>query len=171
MIELRGALRYSDILRFQYFHTLRKSAWALGVLFLFLGFEWIAPVLLTNWPEGGLRVALLLCGIMAAVIGITPYRTARQLWTKQPSLAEEGVIRFSNEGLSGESPSVTWTYKWPMIRSVQQTGTAYLLYQSPQAALIVPKRAFVDSAAEEDWLRQIPASIPIHPVSLIGRWF
>lgn len=171
MIELRGALTFSDMLRFQYFHTLRKSLWFFPILVLALSFEAFAAIKTPEWSERNHSPILLLCGIWVLCIGIAPYWTARQLWKKQPSLAEEGVIRFSADGLSGETPSVTWTYKWSMIRSVEQTNTAYLLYQSPQAALVVPKRAFADSQAQAEWLKTIPASIPVKPVSLIGRWF
>jgi hypothetical protein len=155
-----GTLAFEDIVRFQYFHINRRL-WPLtlmvllGALFAVLG---IAAVSLTGDIERiknpGLLYAILLC--WALLFLGSPVLAARKQYRKQQYLREEMQYDFTNDGVGLQGPSFSTKIAWPLVQSVYETKTGFLIYQSPQSAWILPKRFFPtgDTAVWKKFVRE-----------------
>lgn len=169
-IELRGTLRVSDLIRFQYFNILRLL-WPLlllgvpfvplNILMFFLGDDW-RPIATNALPFSGLILFWLLL----------PPVSARWQLSKRPYLSEEMRYCFDIEGARLTAPSFSTFMKWPAIHAVRETKSAFLVYSAPNVAQLVPKTLFPTEADVIAWREAVGTWITpksIRSPGLLGR--
>jgi hypothetical protein len=181
-IELRGTAGAEDLIRFQSFHTMR-SRWlripaAVVALIVLL---WLLIVFLTSGTEeqkrngvANITPMIFLLGYSALFVVVVPRFAAKLQVRQQPYLTEETRYVFTPEKVTAEAVSTSFSLAWSMIRDVRETRSLFLLYHSPRAAVLIPKRYFADAQAMDQWRQLVIQSAPKHRIEkpgLIGRWF
>ena len=165
VFELHGTLDRSDLTRFQYFHTLRRT-WPVAVfvaLILILVLPLGALAMIAN-PDSDWRPVLtnalpfvLLLVFWLFLLGGMPFRNARKALTTQGYLREPITYTFTDETISGTGPSIRWSIAWNVMKRIRETRSLFLLYHAPNVAVILPKRFFQSSSEMDAW-RQFVAT-------------
>ena len=174
VVELRGTLLLTDMVRFQYFHSFRRS-WLLAaiVVCLVVGLALAAIVPGTRQVIGpGVPCALLLL-LWFAALTFAPYLNARKQYAALDRMRGPLALTYTMEGFSGTAPGTTWTNAWGNLKFLRETKSLFLLYQLPNYALIVPKRFFESPVQMETWRRMASRGIApkgIDKSGLVARW-
>jgi len=155
-LKIQFDLDQNDILRFAEQHitrspTKRRMDWFFMVVpttALFLGFLYVARAK----PLHGVLVGLFAAAVYLAVgllAGPPAMRTfLRRTFNDGPQHAWLGhhVVEVSEEGVSDTGDHGQLTIRWSGIGRVREDEHYVYLYTQPDAALVVPKRAFADPA-------------------------
>lgn len=173
MLQLRGTLTLGDLIRFQYFHVLRRT-WPGLILVLLVGVALLALVL--EAPNPGLVKAIplgTLFFIWIVLLAITPYWNARRQFSRQRYLRDPISLVFSKDEVQSNGPSVSSAWKWSVIRTIYETKSQFLLYYAPNQALLLPKRFFANDAELDDWRSIVRSAMSPKNIqeSAMGRWF
>ena len=164
-IEINGALTLGELTRFHYFHLWRKS-WKLGIISILLVAS--AAVALGNFSST-LDAFVV---VWIAVIILIPYRSARKQWKLMPYLAEPLCQTFTTQTIRRTSPSISSDVNWSVVREIYETRSFFLLYISPNQALIVSKRFFPDAVTLHAWKELAKSQTPrFIEDNFIARWF
>jgi hypothetical protein len=110
--------------------------------------------------------------LMVALLFSLPLISARWALAKQPYLAEEMTYSFDAQGVRLAAASFSATAKWPIVRAIRETKSAFLLYEAPYAARIVPKHFFRSERELVAWKGAVTAWIApksIHAPGLVGK--
>ena len=89
----------------------------------------------------------------------TPPETARKGLASQAYLREPITYAFTADTISGTSPSVQWTIGWSVVKRICETKSLFLVYQTSNAAVIVPKRFFQDPSEIDSWRQFVGAHL------------
>jgi hypothetical protein len=173
-VEVTGTLTLKDLTRFHYFHTNRRT-WSISLLAILYFPVWAAagfllPAVRNAWPDYfsdtlPVTIGLLLWLFAATVL---PRRSARRMFVSQPYLQEPITYTFAPRTISCSSQSTDWNVDWNSLQVVRETKSMYLLYTSPSAALIVPKRFFRSRMLLQDWLFLVHEFAPDHAIERPG---
>jgi hypothetical protein len=176
---LAGTLTLSDVVRFTYFHSNRRF-WALSgfaLLMLLIGVLGIIAVLLpgskgTLANPGGYYVFMLFWAML--LLG-SPYLAARAQHKRQQYLREPIQYRFNDDGARLEGPSFSSEIKWSLVQRINETKSAFLIYQAPQLAWILPKRFFHCDTDLQGWKKYAVVHLLrpglFHEPGWVGSWF
>jgi hypothetical protein len=143
-LQPAGELAPADVIRFSYFHYVRRF-WIVGVWLLFLFFlAGLGAVFSSGDPDNPQnRGALYLPTLVVALLMFgLPYLSARRQHAKLLYLREPMRYYFTNEGIRLEGPNFSSEIAWKLVQRVYETKRAFLIYQSSQTAWILPKRFF-----------------------------
>jgi hypothetical protein len=83
---------------------------------------------------------------------------------------------FTSERIRLEGANFFSEINWPLVHGVYETKGAFLIYQSPQAAWILPKRFFWGEEREVERWRQFVIQHLTKPglfrrPEVLGAWF
>jgi hypothetical protein len=181
VLELQGTLNLADVLRFQYFHTLRRT-WPIAafiILFVLLVVPLAVFAVVAN-PESGWTPViknalpfLLLLLLWFILLGIMPYRNARKVLASQAYLREPIAYTFTDEAISGTGPSTQWRIAWSVVKRIRETKSLFLVYQAPNLAIIVPKRFFQNHSHLDSWRQLVAAQVGskcVETPGFVGRF-
>jgi hypothetical protein len=164
VFELRGTLTLSDLVRFQYFHFLRRTWWVvIPCLLIMLAGVILAAVLAlvfndyqTARTSGTPFVAvfLLLCAMT-----ICPYIGARKQLRTGVSIREPFVYSFSPQGILYHNAFSSGETSWKVFWRICETKSLFCLYSSATSAWVLPKRFFKDEAEQSGWRRLVEQQI------------
>ena len=164
VFELRGTLTLSDLVRFQYFHFLRRTWWVvIPCLLIMLAGVTLAAVLAllfndyqTARTSGTPFVAvfLLLCAMT-----ICPYIGARKQLRTGVSIREPFVYSFSPQGILYHNAFSSGETSWKVFWRICETKSLFCLYSSATSAWVLPKRFFKDEAEQSGWRRLVEQQI------------
>jgi hypothetical protein len=154
-LQPAGELTLADVIKFSYFHYALRF-WSVTLLCLLFSLFGLITVLLTGDPErlqnpGFFYVIMLLFALLQ--LGL-PYLCARKQYARLRYLREPMRYQFTNEMIRLEGPSFSGEITWPLVHSVYETRSTFLIYQSPQVAWILPKRFFCGESQEIQRWRQ-----------------
>ncbi len=181
MIEVSGTLTRAEVMRMQYFHTLRRL-WPVVVLAVLLLLVTLPPflfVLITasqsEWRSvlSNLGPFIFFLLMWVFLLTVSPYWNARKQFAAQSPLSEPVTYLFTPENLSAKGPSVSWTMTWGTLKHVRETKSLFVLYHHKKIAILVPKRFFHDDAEIRAWRQLVLSSVAtkrIEAPGLIGRW-
>lgn len=175
-IELSGTLTQPDLCRSLYFHANRgrRVVATLFAIFCLLLVLVVTPVL---WSRERLVDAIpyilfLLFWVNLFLAG--PYRAARTAYKNVPYLTQPLLYRFSDEGIFTEGTNASSKVGWPMIESVDETKSLFLVYQPGEIMWVLPKRFFESTSQIQKWTRCIQAHLTdskkFHKQTWIGSW-
>jgi hypothetical protein len=109
-----------------------------------------APASTFRISDPDLLVPLIPWAFLVAVVllaaGVHRRRGLHKLWEVQPPLRRPHQAEFSDYGVIVSDPYVRTVSKWQAFEGFRETPNLFVLYTSPLAFLIVPKRAFADEA-------------------------
>ena len=88
----------------------------------------------------------LLVGVALLAATVQQRRGLYKLWEVQPPLRRPHQADFSDYGVIVSDAYVRTTSQWQAFEGFRETPSLFVLYTSPLAFLIVPKRAFTDPA-------------------------
>jgi hypothetical protein len=158
VFELGGTFTLSDVVRFQYFHSLRRTWWVVIVVTLIVLAEVILAVVLAlefhNYQivRYGTPIALLFL-LWLGIITVLPYSAARKQLKTGVSLREPIIYTFSPQGIRYKSAFSSGDTSWKAFWRICETKSLFCLYSSASSALVLPKRFFKDEAEEGGWRR------------------
>jgi hypothetical protein len=109
---------------------------AAGSAFRFTDPDLLVPLI----PWVFLTAVLLLAGMVQQRRGLY------KLWEVQPPLRRPHQAEFSDYGVVVSDALTRTVSRWPAFEGFRETPNLFVLYTSPLAFLIVPKRAFADAA-------------------------
>ena len=141
--QAAGQLTSSDVIRFSYFHFLRRF-WVIVVVILLFSLFGLFAVLLTGDPERLQNPGsfyLMGLGIVFLNLGY-PYVGARIQYSRRRYLREPMRFYFTPERVRLEGANFSGEMTWALVHSVCETKAAFLIYQTSQTAWILPKRFF-----------------------------
>jgi hypothetical protein len=178
LVELSGTLAFRDLLRFQYFHSYRRTWWIIALMLL----GTLVGVLLTVvavLPNSDFELArrsgtwFLLLLIFWVVIVTTPYRGAKRLMKTNASVSAPITWIFSSRGMHRTGLRFSSEISYEALWAVRETKSLYLLNLSAASALLLPKRFFRDAVQQNDWRIFVEQRISpkrITRLGLLGRW-
>ena len=174
--ELGGTFTLSDVVRFQYFHALRRTWWVvIGVTLIVLAEVILAAVLALEFHNYeivryGTPIALLFL-LWLGIITVLPYTAARKQLKTGVSLREPIIYPFSPQGIHYKSAFSSGETSWKAFWRICETKSLFCLYSSASSALVLLKRFFKDEAEQSDWRRLVEQQIaPNHARETRGRW-
>jgi len=88
----------------------------------------------------------LLVAVLLLASAVQQRRGLYKLWEIQPPLGRPHQADFSDYGVIVSDAYVRTTSQWQAFEGLRETPNLFVLYTSPLAFLIVPKRAFADAA-------------------------
>ena len=164
VIELRGTFMLSDLVRFQYFHSLRRTWWVkIVVTLLVLAEVIVAAVLAVEFHNyeivryGTPIVALFL--VWLGVIAVLPYSAARKQLKTGVSIREPIIYTFSPQGIRYKSAFSSGETSWKAFWGIYETKSLFCLYFTAASAWVLPKRFFKDEAEQSGWRRLVEEQI------------
>jgi hypothetical protein len=177
-IEAAGELELADVIRFQYFHF-AKTRWIPICTIATLAFSifGLAAVLSTGDPERLRNPGsyYLIFPIFALLAWAAPYFAARKQFAKIQWLREPMRYRFDDEGPHVAGPSFSGTIVWKVLPGIHETKTLFIVYQTSQAAWIIPKRFFWGDERELTRFRSFAIAHlaepgKFHSIVFPGKW-
>jgi hypothetical protein len=87
-----------------------------------------------------------LVAVTLLAAAVQQWRGLYKLWEIQPPLRRPHQADFSDYGVIVSDAYVRTTSQWQAFEGFRETPNLFVLYTSPLAFLIVPKRAFADAA-------------------------
>jgi hypothetical protein len=156
----------ADVIKFAYFHHLRKW-WSFIALLLAFCLFGIAVCLSTGDPSR-LRnpgVSYILGLLLASIQLAIPYVSGRMQYARTKLLREPMRFYITSEKVSLQGASYSSEMTWALVKSVHETRNAFLIYQTSKVAWILPKRFFWGNADLEAHFRQLLSR------TLGQRWF
>jgi len=175
-LQPAGQLTVADVVRFGYFHYIRRF-WPLTAFCLALSLLGFLSVLSSGDSERLQNPGLFYVFLFVFTFlqfGI-PYLGARRQYAALRYLREPMRFHFTTERIRLEGPSFSGEASWPLVHSVYETKNAFLIYQSSQAAWILPKRFFWGEDQEIQRWRQFVIQHLTKPglfrkPELLGAW-
>jgi hypothetical protein len=143
--ELRGTLMLSDLVRFQYFHSLRRTWWfVITVALVVFVASILATVLALVFDDSriatyGSPILLLFLMWVGAVV-VLPQSAARKQLKTGASLREEIIYTFSAQGIHYSSAFSSGETSWKAFWGICETKSLFCLYFTATSALVLPKR-------------------------------
>jgi len=180
-IEATGTLTFSDLARFHYFHSLRRTWW-IGLLAMVMPPATVAALFLTGATVRRPGVAavetpvwpfLILPAVSFLAAGVLPYWRARRQYRSQTSLRDAITYTFRADAIGGQTRGASWQIGWDRVHKLRETKSLFLLYQSSKVAVLVPKRFFRGMAEMERWRALAEARTApkgIEKPGVAGRW-
>jgi hypothetical protein len=162
--ELRGTFTLSDLVRFQYFYSLRRIWWVTIVVTLLVFAEVIlAAVLVVEFHNYeivryGTPIVLLFL-LWLGVIAVLPYGAARKQLKTGVSIREPIIYAFSPQGIRYKSAFSSGETSWKAFWRICETRRLFCLYFSANSAWVLPKRFFKDEAEQSGWRRLVEEQI------------
>ena len=176
-LQAAGELTFPDVVRFQYFHYIRRFGLVTGFCLLFSLFGF-AAVLSTGDPErlrnpGVFYVILFFLVLLQ--LGL-PYLGARRQYATLGFLRGPMRYHFTSERVRLEGSSFSGEIAWPLVNRVYETKRAFLIYQTPQTAWILPKRfVWGEDKEVQRWrlfvTRHLTKPKLFRRPELLGAWF
>jgi hypothetical protein len=164
VFELSGKITFNDILKFQYFHCLRRIWWFVAllttILFVILGVAAVVSVVFRSIEVA--RAALPIAGatlFWLAVVGGMPYLAARRQYSTMIALGKPVTFRFSYEGVHSVTGYSSGDVSWKAFWTIREAKTFFALHFSAGSAWILPKRFFADTSQQEKWRELVEAQI------------
>jgi hypothetical protein len=179
VFEARGILTLGDLVRFQYFHILRRTWWiAAAVVVLLTGtmtFYIITGLGAADWGVMLRTVSpyVLLLVLWVLLVGVMPYWKARRQFQSQSYFGNPITYTFTPETIGGQVTGGSWQVAWKMVHQLRETRSLFLLYQASSIAVLVPKRFFRSQSEMNQWrqlTRMCLASEQIEAPGVIARW-
>jgi YcxB-like protein len=122
----------------------RRSAVAVGVMFVLAYVVWMAIARIDQWPTIG--VVALNAGFAAVVLFLianyfllVPF-TTRRTYRKHRALHRPYTFAWSESGLTITSESGEWKVAWSDYLKWDENAQIFLLYQAPRLFNMLPKR-------------------------------
>ncbi len=176
--ELGGTFALNDFVRFQYFHSLRRTWWfVIIVTLVVLVAGVLAAVLALVFHDS--RTAtygspiLLLFLMWLGTIVVLPQSAARKQLRTGASLRDPINYTFSAQGIHSKSAFSSGETSWKAFWEVCETKTLFCLYFTSSSALVLPKRFFKDEVELSGWRSLVEEQIApkkiIEP-GFVGRW-
>jgi hypothetical protein len=174
-----GVLSLSDIVRFQYFHLMRKAWPAALVIALMLLACIVGTCLillagdLSRLVNPGLFLVIFSLG--ACLLGASPYWSARKQFSTQKFLQKPMRFTFGLDRVRLEAPDFAGELSWPIVHRVDETNSLFLIYHNPHIAWILPKRFFWgEEQLIQQWrdfaAKQLGKPHRLHRHDVLGKW-
>ena len=164
VLEFRGTITVSDVLRFQYFHWFRTTWWFVALVYLFLvGIVVVAAT----------AAVVLLFLVWTAPLVVLPYMAAKKHLRTCVELREPIAYTFSEQSIHFTSAHSSSDISWKALYRVRETKSMFCLYFGASSAWLLPKRFFKDANEQNSWRQLVeqqilPATIA-RPGFIIGR--
>ena len=176
VFELQGTVGFRELLRFQYFHILRRTWWFILPLLLFLLVITVisaASALIFRSMDIASKGTpfLLLLLFWGGLFCYCPYLGAKRLVKTSSLFGRQGVYRFSLENIHFAGTDTSSDTSWTAIWAVRETKTMFLLYFNEYSAYILSKSFFSGAAEQNAWRQLIEQRISpktISPPGFIG---
>jgi hypothetical protein len=179
MFEIHGTFDLNDLIRFQYFHTLRRT-WPVAVfvaliLILIAPLGALAIIDFESWGQAFTNALpfVLLLAFWLFLLGVMPYRNAKKALIAHSYVRVPITYTFTDEVISAAGPSVCWSLAWNVMKQMRETRSLFLLYHAPNLAVIVPKRFFQRASEMQEWRQFVSTHLGskrIDTVGLVARW-
>jgi hypothetical protein len=124
---------------------------ALAVLFARMAMDFINGLASGREPDLSALFAILISLSMLPFLYIRMRLASRNLG--------EQTWRFSEEGITLQSPQVSSTYKWEHFGKVAADAWFYYLYYAKNASVYIPRRAFATPEKETAFRNLIPSQL------------
>jgi hypothetical protein len=177
LLQPSGRLNRTDVVKFAYFHHLRRF-WLLIGLCLAFSMLGILAVVTSDDPDrlqnpGSAYFFLLVFGLIQ--LGL-PCLSGWRQYSKMQVLREAMRFHITGEKIRLEGPNFSSEVMWPLVQAAYETRNAFLIYQSAQMAWILPKRFFWGDSELLAQGRQIISQSLVKPrrlrsVALLSSWF
>ena len=177
VIELGGALSFSELLKFQYFNMLRRTWWIVALLIVFLALVSIAAIAValmfhnTDVAINAMPFYLLLV-LWCLVYVYCPYAMARKLFKTSSLIRTQQMYRFSRRHIHTAGPDSSGEISWTALWAVRETRSMFCLYLNEYSALVIPKRFFGSSDDEAAWRQLVEKQVAPKKISspnIVGR--
>jgi hypothetical protein len=154
----------SDLVRFQYFHSLQRTWWFVVVVTLVvLAASLLATLLALMFNDSRVAIygspILLLFFVWVGAMVVLPQSAARKQLKTGVSLREPVIYIFSPQSIHYTSAFSSGEISWKVFWNICETKTLFCLYFTATSALILPKRFFKDEAEECGWRRLVEEQI------------
>lgn len=168
-IDVCGTATVVDIVKFAYFGTFRR----------------LWPVILLGLPILPINVAFFVAGDVSAGLNtgplsllvlfwiVLPYLSAKRQATTRPFLCEPMKYSFDAEGVRVTAQNFSTSMTWAIVKRVQETKSAILLYEGSNIGRIIPKHFFqtdANLAACRDFIAACISPKHIARPGIVGRW-
>lgn len=168
-IDVYGTATVADIVKFAYFNAFRRL-WPVILLWLI-----VLPINLAFFAAGYVNAGLNMGPFSLLVIFwiVIPYLSGRRQVTTRPYLCEPMKYSFDADGVRVTAQSFSTSITWSIVKRVQETKSAILLYEASNLARIVPKHFFqteADLAACKDFIAACISPKHIVRPGIVGRW-
>lgn len=177
LLQPAGRLSKTDVIKFAYFHHLRRF-WPLVALCLCFSLLGLLAVISTGDPDrlrnpGSLYFFLLILALVQ--LGI-PYLSAWRQYSKTQFLRDPMRFHITREKIRLEGSNFSSEVTWQFVKAAYETKNAFLIYQTAQMAWILPKRFFWGDSELLAQGRQIIAQSLVEPqrlrsVAILSSWF
>ena len=121
----------------------------------------------SRWFDEGLLPVLILLNLVLALGGValllTPLLIRRRfdaVYRRLPAANREAVWRFSAFGVSAEGGMTRFDGTWNDLREIVATPGFFLVYRKEKSAAAIPRAAFADAEAVEDFVFMAKERVP-----------
>lgn len=156
IFELSGKITFNDVLRFQYFHCLRRIWWFVILVTAFLlGVLGLAVVLSFLLQDSELARATspvaLIAVLWIAFVGLVPFLGARRQFKTMVGFDEPLAFTFSEDGIHTVTAHSSGETSWKPFWKICEANTFFCMYFSAGSAWVIPKRFFKDLEQQRNW--------------------
>ena len=121
----------------------------------------------SRWFDEGLLPVLILLNLILALGGaallLTPVLIRHRfdaVYRRLPAANREAVWRFSPFGVSAEGGMTRFDGTWDNMREIVATPEFFLIYRQEKSAAVIPRTAFADAEAVEDFVFMAKERVP-----------
>lgn len=153
-MEIKFEQTKSDLLAFHRYLILRRKVWwvfiaAVSLIYVFLFRSISLP-------------ALMAVGL-AAFTGMTAFMFGFSILVAWARISSSGFsvflgprrIVFEESGIEYETQGSTSSIKWTTIQRIHETKGHFLLFTTPEHALVIPRRAFTSEEAFRGFVERV----------------
>ncbi|HVX87209.1 MAG TPA: YcxB family protein [Phycisphaerae bacterium] len=115
-----------------------------------------------------LYIAIFVVSFLVIFIRIRYFQNGKKLFQKFPDLGQPQVLRATDDFIAITSPTAENRYTWPHFAHFFETPRLFILFNSSKAAHLLPKRAFPDDdalnqfrALAQSRITKAPAAFPV----------
>ena len=159
--DIRYELTVADYVEAMSAHLRSSGIWKvmLAVGLFNIGF---GIYLLLRETAAAVYVLPLLLGLLAVFGPLLMLRLqGPALFRRQPNLAGPVLIRLTNVGLAVSGESASGDERWSMYSAYLESKHLFLLYSTPRTFRLIPKRAFPDAGAADDFRQLLVDQIKV----------
>ena len=121
----------------------------------------------SRWFDEGLLPVLILLNLILVLGGaallLTPVLIRRRfdaVYRRLPAANRQAVWRFSPFGVSAEGGLTRFDGVWDDLREIVATPGFFLIYRQEKSAAVIPRAAFADADAVEDFVFMAKERVP-----------
>jgi len=125
----------------------RYLPWVLFLIGAYYGYMAVAEIVNCGiCPDSVASIAIYGAAAGIAFVGgiFLPRFRSRQIFRHGPTIQASRQFSLSSQGVHIDSELMTCNLRWGGLMKISETRGAFLLFQSPFAAWVIPKRSFAD---------------------------